>query len=364
MGATVIIAHGALVWTQIVEHILRPIIKPSPLVVKTARATSETVPKTLTYVGTTNAPKTVDVRARVEGWLTERPFIEGTDVREGDLLYVIDERPFQAQLDQAKAQLSQDEAALAYAREQVARYEKLVLKDFVTREAFDKFVTTAQQQEAAVEADRAKVEQASLNLSYCRMYAQIAGRIGRTKADVGNLVGQAGEDTVLTTIVPLDPIYVVFSPSDQEFLQIATEHAKGELSTTLSFQDGSDYPQRGTLEFINNAVNLQTSTVVMRAIFPNPDRVLLPGIYVNVHVLLAHAPDTVLVPTTALDETQGGYVLYVVDAKNRVDIRRVEAGDTVGTSRIITKGIHAGETVIVEGMHKVKPGMVVKPKNQ
>lgn len=383
MGATVVVANAALVWTQAVEHWIRPLWRPGPPTVRVAKAEQRTVPLTLSFVANTVAPRQVEVRARVEGWLSERLFVEGGDVAEGQLLYVIDERPFQAALDEAKAQLAKDEATQAYAKEQVDRYGKLVAKEYVTRELYDQYVTQAAQAEAAVAADRAAVEEAELNLSYCRMVALVSGRIGRTAVDVGNLVGQAGTNTILTTIVPLDPIYALFSPDDDQMLQIAAARAKGlpatraspsdsstarearqagEIPATLTFQDGSAYAPAGKLEFIDNALDRQTSTVAMRAVFPNPDKALLPGLFVNVHLILGQVPDTVLVPRTAIDETQQGFVVYVVGRGDRVEVRPVGIGAVVGDRQVITKALAVGEVVIIEGMHKVKPGMKVQPE--
>lgn len=361
MGGTVVVAHGALVFTEAGKHWIMPFWGLGALPVKVAPAVKKTVPVVLSYVGNTVAPRQVEIRARVEGWLSERFFKEGDDVNEGDLMYVIDERPFQAKLDESKAQLAKDEAAAAYAREQVTRYGKLVDKEYVTRELYDQYVTTSGQADAAVAADRAAVEQAQLNLSYCRMYALVSGRVGRTQVDVGNLVGQGGSDTLLTTIVPLDPIYVTFSPTDKELMQITEARARGEVPARLTFQDGTAYAQPGQLEFVDNAVNQQTSTVTMRAIFPNPDKTLLPGIFVNAHLTVASAPDTILVPQKAISEKQEGFVLYVVDSGNRVETRVVEIANVVDGMQVIKKGLAEGEMVIVEGLHKVKPGMKVKP---
>ncbi|HPQ82050.1 MAG TPA: efflux RND transporter periplasmic adaptor subunit, partial [bacterium] len=356
MGATVVVAHGALVLTQIGKRWIAPFMGLGAPVVKVSLAVKKTVPVTLSYIGNTVAPRQVEIRARVEGWLSERYFVEGDDVNEGDLMYVIDERPFKAKLDQARAQLAKDEAAASFAKEQVERYGKLVTKEYVTRELYDQYVTTMGQADAAVAADRASVEQAELNLGYCRMYALVSGRVGRTQVDVGNLVGQSGSNNILTTIVPLDPIYVYFSPNEKEFLQIAGARSSGEIPVTLTFQDGTPYQHDGSLEFIDNAVNQQTSTVAMRAIIPNPEKKLLPGIYVNAKLIVAQAPNTILVPQTAIAETQQGFVAYVVNAKDRVEVRPVELASISDGMQAVTKGISDGERVIVEGLQKVKDG--------
>ncbi len=321
----------------------------------------QTVPYYLNYVGNTVAIKTVDMRARVEGFLIQRSFVEGDDVKKGDLMFVIDPKPFQAALDEAKARLAKDEAALAFANGQVERYRSLVEKEYVTRENFDDFVTKAEEGRAAVEADRAAVEQAKLNLSYCRMYAPFDGRIGRTLVNVGNLVG-AGQDTKLATIVMLDPIYVYFSPSDEDVYKILKESKKGQQPVDLTFTDGTKYPYQGRVNFVDNEVNTTTSTLTMRAIIPNPDKTLLPGIYVNVRLHLKDMADALLVPEKALGEDQGGQYVMIVGTGDIVQRSYVKTGESFNGMRVITEGVSEGDMVVVDGLQIIRPGITVTAK--
>ena len=332
-----------------------------PPIVTVAEVVKETVPVYLDYVGTLQAVNTVDIVARVEGFLQERAFVDGADVKKGDLLFVIDPRPFEAQLENAQAQLAKDEAALAYARQQVERYKPLVDKEFIARNAFDQFSTQVKELQAAVEADRAAIKLAELNLSYCRMYAPFDGRIGRRYVDVGNLVG-AGQDTKLATLVQLDPIYVYFSPSSRYLPEILKQQEKGKLTVRLILPDESIHPYEGAVDFVNNTVESTTSTISMRAVVHNPDKNLLPGQYVQVRLLLTMKPDAFLVPEQAVSDTQGGAYVFVVNKDNKVESRDIVAGTTYNGMRIIEEGVKPGERVIIEGLQKVKPGITVQPK--
>jgi len=335
--------------------------KTEPPLVTVAPVELKTVPIHINYVGTITAVKTVDIRARVEGFLEKRLFKEGEDVKKGKLVYVIERELYKAELEMSLAQLAKDEAALTFALEQVKRYEPLVEQDFVTREKFDDYRTKAKEAAAAVEADRAQVERARLNLSYCTMYSPINGRIGRTLVNVGNLVG-AGEDTKLATIVQLDPIYVYFSPSDEDLRIILKYRQEKAQPVDVILSDGSAHPHQGKVDFIDNVVDPKANTVTMRAVVPNPEKTLLPGVYVQARLFLADFPDTPLIPEQAVAEDQGGTYVYVVGPDNKVQTRRVKTPYTYKGYRIVPKGLKAGEKVIIEGMQLVRPDMVVRTK--
>ncbi|MBW1869253.1 MAG: efflux RND transporter periplasmic adaptor subunit [Deltaproteobacteria bacterium] len=322
----------------------------------------KTVPVRINYVSTTESVMKEEIRARVEGFLEERRFKEGDDIKKGDLVYVIERAPFQAELEGSLAQLAKDKAALAFALEQVKRYAPLAEKDFVTQEAFDDYQTKAKEAAASVKADRAKIKQDRLNLGYCTMYSPIDGRIGRTLVNVGNLVGAGGQNTHLATIVQLDPIYVYFSPSVEEVYTILKFNKKGTPSVDLILSDGSVYPYPGKVDFIDNTANPETNTVNMRAVVPNPEKMLLPGIYVQARLFLCELPDTPLIPEQAVAEDQGGMYVLVVGKDNKVEHRKVNSRWTYEGQQIIEKGLKEGEKVITAGMQMVRPGMVVNPK--
>ncbi len=336
--------------------------KVEPLVT-IAEAKSETIPLYLDYVGSLQSIESVDINARVEGFLIERAFTDGADVNEGDLLFVIDPRPFEAAVVAAEAQLAEDLAALSFAREQVRRYKPLAEKDYITRDAYDDYVTQAKEAQALVEADRANLVQAELDLSYCTMYAPFDGRIGRRLVDVGNLVG-AGEATQLATLVKLDPIYVYFNVAEREIPEVIKQQNKEPLTFSIILPDESKHPQDGVIDFIDNQVDITTGTITLRGTIGNESKTILPGQYVKVQLLLKEQPNTIVVPSQAVGEQQGNTFVYVVGSDNKVEFRNVTAGTSYEGLRVITKGVKAGEKVVVDGLQKVKPGITVKTETQ
>ena len=228
--------------------------KPRPPEVTVEKVALQTVPVHLTYVATTDSVKTVDIRARVEGFLEERKFVEGADVKKGAVVFVIEKAPYQAELEGSLAQLARDKASLSFALDQVKRYKPLAEKDFVTQEALEDYETKARQAAAAVKADLAKIKQDRLNLGYCTMYSPLDGRIGRTLVNVGNLVG-AGQDTKLATIVQLDPLYVYFSPSEKDLRLILKYRQEKEIPVDVILSDGSTHAHPGKVDFIDNTAD-------------------------------------------------------------------------------------------------------------
>ena len=334
-----------------------------PMPVTVAPVESETVPIYLDYVGTTDSIQMVDINARVEGFLIKRAFEDGADVKEGQLLFVIDPRPFEADLAAAQAQLAESRASLSYALEQVRRYEPLVDKQYITQDTYDGYVTQAEENRAAVEAAQANVTQAMLNLSYCTMYSPFDGRIGRRYVDVGNLVGAAGEPTKLATIVQLDPLYVYFSVAERDVPKVIGTQEEKPLTVSVLLPDETKTPESGTVDFINNQVDVNTGTIELRAVVTNTKKSILPGQYVKVRLLLGEQPNTTIVPQQAVGEQQGQKYVYVVGDGNKVVFRNVMVGQDYGNKyTVISKGVKAGEKVIIEGLQKVRPGMTVSPK--
>lgn len=336
---------------------------PPPMPVTVAPVESETVPIYLDYVGTTDSIQTVDINARVEGFLIKRAFEDGADVKEGQLLFVIDPRPFEADLAAAQAQLSESRASLSYALEQVRRYEPLVGKQYITQDTYDGYVTQAEENRAAVEAAQANVTQARLNLGYCTMYSPFDGRIGRRYVDVGNLVGAAGEPTKLATIVQLDPLYVYFSVAERDVPKVIGAQEENPLTVSVLLPDETKTPESGTVDFINNQVDVNTGTIELRAVVTNTRKSILPGQYVKVRLLLGEQPNTTIVPQQAVGEQQGQKYVFVVGEGDKVEFRNVTVGQDYGSKyTVIASGVKAGEKVIIEGLQKVRPGMVVSPK--
>jgi len=335
---------------------------PPPMPVTVAPVESKTVPIYLDYVGTTDSIQTVDINARVEGFLIKRAFTDGADVKEGQLLFIIDPRPFEADLAQAQAQLAENKASLSYALEQVRRYEPLVGKQYITQDTYDGYITQAAESRAAVEAAEASVTQARLNLSYCTMYAPFDGRIGRRYVDVGNLVGTPGQATKLATMVQLDPLYVYFNVAERDVPKVISAQEEKPLTVSVLLPDESKTPESGNIDFINNQVDVDTGTIQLRAVVSNTAKMILPGQYVKVRLLLGEQPDTPLVPQQAIGEQQGQKYVYVVDDKNQVEFRNVTVGPDYGSSTVITEGVKGGERVITEGIQKVRPGITVSPQ--
>ncbi|MEM7225665.1 MAG: efflux RND transporter periplasmic adaptor subunit [Pseudomonadota bacterium] len=330
---------------------------PAPTVV-VAPVVQETVPLVRQYVGVTQAVKTVDVRSKVEGYLEEREFTEGADVKTGDVLFVIDQRPFKAAVEQSQADVNKNEANLAFAKKQVERYKPLVEKQDVSKQTFDGIVTQEKAAEAALAQSQAELKNAELNLGYTTIMAPIDGRIGETLVNIGNLISV--NDTLMATLVQLDPIYVIFSPSETQFLEIQKYKAKGQLEYSIVLADKSTYPQKGKLDFVDNQVDQPTGTLRLRAVFPNPNKALLPGQYAEVQVQLADQADTLVVPAPAVGENEGGNYVFVVTKDNKVEQRQVKLGEEYKTGRVVESGLKAGERVVVEGIQKVHDGQVVK----
>jgi len=332
---------------------------PPPPTVTVEKVTLETVPVHLKYVATTESIKTVDIRARVEGFLEERRFIEGADVNKGDIVYVIEKAPYEAELEMSLAQLAQDRAAFSFARDQVKRYKPLAEQDFVTQESLEDYETKAREAAAAVKADLAKIKQNRLNLGYCTMYSPLNGRIGRTLVNVGNLVG-AGQDTKLATIVQLDPLYVYFSPSEKDLRLIMKYRQEKNIPVDITLSDGTTHPHPGKVDFIDNTADPMANTINMRAVIPNPDMTLLPGIYVQARLFLCDVPDTPLISEKAISEDQTGMYVYVVGDGNKVEKRPVKVGFLYKHQKIIWKGLKAGDRVITDGLQMIRPGMTVQ----
>ena len=321
---------------------------------------SKTVPVYASYVGNTQAIKTMDVKARVEGFLLKRYFVEGADVKKDDLMFEIDSKPFKAALDSAEAQLAKDNAAMEFAKNQVNRYKPLVEKEYITKEDFDNYVTKLEEALAAVKSDEANVEQAQLNLSYCKMFAPFDGRIGRTLVNIGNLVG-AGQNTKLATIVQLNPIYAYFSPSDEDINRILEYKSKSPISAELEFSDGSKYKHNGEVDFVDNIVDSSTSTVTMRAAFPNPEKILLPGQYVKVYLYLSDLPNSLLIPEYAIAEDQAGQYVMTVNKDNIIEQKKIKTASSFKGMKVIINGLNKDDLVITNRLQMLKPGMRIVP---
>ena len=395
---------------------------PKPPAVTVVAVAQRSVPVHGQYVGQTEAVKTVEVRARVEGFIERQVAPDGADVKAGDLLFVIDARPFEAALRQAEANVARDTAALHQAesavtqreadvrqaqanverdvaqvenaRTQEGRYRTLLEKELIAKELYDQMRTNMTALEATVQADRAALENARaalaasraaienarasvradeaaadsarLQLGYTSIKSPLDGRMGRAEVRVGALVGK-GDATLLATVSTLDPMYVSFSVSEREALSVwgrrrAEMQAQPSSSgITMTLPDDTPYAHDGRLDFVDRAVDPRTGTLALRAAFPNPARRLQPGQYVRLRILLSERPDALVVPQAAIQESQGSASLFVVAPDQTVQVRPVRMGPRVGPLWVVEEGVKPGEHVVIKGLQQIRAGMRVEP---
>jgi len=318
--------------------------------------------------GRIEATRVAQVRARVPGIVQKRVFQEGSEVKAGDVLFRIDPAPFQATFSSAQAAVAKAEANLAQANLKVQRYKPLVETNAISKQEYDDALTAQKQATAELASARAAQETARLNLGYATVTAPISGRIGRAQVTEGALVGQ-GEATPLATVQQLDPVYVNLTQSSAELLQLRRALASGRLKSvgkdkakvTLVTEDGRAYPHEGKLLFSDVAVDESTGAVTLRAEFPNPDRMLLPGLYVRARLEQAVSENAITVPQQAVQRDASGASVLLVGADGKVALQQVKADSSQGDKWVISEGLKPGDKVIAEGFQKAKPGAMVKP---
>jgi membrane fusion protein, multidrug efflux system len=327
--------------------------------VRVGEVIQKDVPIPISEIGSVEPHSTVAIKAQIGGELIEVGFHEGQDVRRGDLLFRIDPRPYEAALKSAQAQLDRDQVQLKTAQQDVGRYADLVKKDYVTQEEYERIRTNAAALEAAVAADRAAVENATVQLEYCTIRSPIDGRTGKLLVNRGNLV-KANADTPLVVINQIDPIYVAFSVPQQELPEIKARRTTGKLEVRVTIPDGAAQPPPGTLSFIDNTVDNTTGTVLLKATMPNHDRLLWPGQFVTVSLQVSTKPNALLVPTEAIQTGQQGPYVYVVKPDLTVESRPVVQDGVYEHETIVAKGVQAGEKVVTDGQIRLVPGATVK----
>jgi RND family efflux transporter MFP subunit len=341
---------------------------PPPAVVVTP-VLQKTVPIYEEYVARTEARQTVEIRARVEGFLEKILFKEGRQVNAKQLLFVIDQRPYKAALQDARGSLAQAQAALEKAQKDVDRLRPLVAEDAAPQQDLDKAEAEAQYSRAAIEKAKAAVTKARLDLQFTEIHSPITGIIGREEVTVGNLVTK--DQTLLTTVSSWDPMRVVFSISESDYLLLAKRYLKGADADSkrsqdspfeLIMADNSTYPDKGQLSFVDRALDLTTGTLKIYANFPNPKGLLRPGLFARIRVALEERPDALLVPQRAVQEMQGIKTVLVVAPDDQVELRTVTLGDRYQDYFIVTAGLKPGDRVVVEGLQKAIPGQKVTPK--
>jgi membrane fusion protein (multidrug efflux system) len=340
---------------------------PPPPEVYVAPVVQKDVPVYLDLVGQTQGFQDVDIRARVEGFLQTVNFREGSFVKRGDLLYTIDRQPLEAALAQASAELAASRARLAKADNDVARYRPLVAKQAVSQRELDDAVASQDAMRSEVEAGKAAVDKATLDLGYTRITSPMNGLVGTTLVKPGSLVGR-GESTLLTTISSIDPIVFRVAITEADYLRIIKRDPtkagqEGKMSgIQLTLADGTTYSHPGTLGPVDRAVNSTTGTLGIQLNFPNPDNVLRPGQYGRAKLLLDTKSGALLIPQRAVQETQNLHSVAVVGADNKIAFRNVTVGPRVDTLWIIEEGLKPGEQVVAEGLQSLRDGMEVRTK--
>lgn len=317
--------------------------------------------------GRTVAYRIAEVRPQVSGIILKRNFVEGSDIEAGVSLYQIDPATYQATYDSAKGDLAKAQAAANIAELTVKRYQKLLGTQYISKQEYDQALADAQQATTAVVAAKAAVETARINLAYTKVTSPISGRIGKSSVTEGALV-QNGQASALATVQQLDPIYVDVTQSSNDFLRLKQELANGSLKqengkakVDLVTSDGIKFPQSGTLEFSDVTVDQSTGSITLRAIFPNPDHTLLPGMFVRARLQEGTKPTALLVPQQGVTRTpRGDATVLVVGADNKVETRQIVASQAIGDKWLVTDGLKAGDRVVVSGLQKVRPGAQVK----
>lgn len=366
--AVILIAVGAVVgYGQLTSGIGKKPERRSearPAVpVRVASVVQKDMPVQIEAVGTVDPYSTVSIRVQVAGTITKVHFTQGQDVNQGDPLFTIDPRPLEAVLKQAQANLAKDAALLANALQQDRRYSELVKKQLISQEQYDQVKTNADSLQASVEADRAAVENAKVQLSYCYIYAPVAARTGSLLVSEGNLV-RTNDQTPLVILNQVNPIYVNFFLPEGNLPEIKRRMSEGKLKVRALIPQGEDRPEEGTLSFVDNAVDAATGTIKFKGTFANAGRRLWPGQFVKVILTLAAQPNAIVIPAQAVQTGQDQQQVFVVKPDRTVDVRPIVVSRTLNGEAIIAKGLSAGETVVTDGQFLLGPGSRVQIKKE
>jgi RND family efflux transporter MFP subunit len=348
---------------------------PAPPVVPVSYPVRRSVTEVVEFTGRTDAVQSVGVRARVTGYLTKVAFKEGTEVKKDDVLFEIDPRPYQAQLDQAVSQVGVAEAQHQLAKATLARAKQLLEKNAISQQEVDQDQAAVDQAVAQIKAAEANVKVFRLNLEFTRVTSPIDGQISRYFYTPGNLIIQ--DQTLLTTVVSVDPMYAYFDMDERTVLRVRKAINEGRIKPRLNVADipvdmaldGEDgYPHRGSIDFVNNVVNPSTGTVAVRGVFPNPKpangrRLITPGMFVRVRLPIGEPRPALLVVDRALGSDQGLKYVYVIDGENKVQYRRVTPGPLQDDGlRVIEEGLKPDDQVVVGALQQLRPRMVVDPE--
>lgn len=323
------------------------------------------------YTGRLVSPETVEVRARVSGYIEKIHFKEGGDVKQGDLLMTIDRRPYQAIVDRARADLGAAKARADLARGEARRAEGLVATKAISTDAYETRITTAAQADQAVRSSEAALTSAELDLEFTEIRAPIAGRISNARVTAGNLVsgGTTANSALLTTIVSLNPLYCYFDADEASALRYRQMYREGrrasamfsEIPAEMALGNETGFPHKGTVDFVDNQLNPATGTIRARAVFPNPDRLMAPGFFARVRIPGTAHYSAVLVRDSAMGSDQGRPYVLTVDTDNAVRYRPVKTGPLMEGLRVVKEGLNTNDQIIVLGLLNARPGSVVRP---
>ena len=326
--------------------------------VTTAAVISKTVPVRLYAIGNVEPYTTVAVKARVDGQLVAVRFKEGDEVRQGSVLFEIDPRPFAASLKQAQANLLKDKALFDRASQQEKRYKDLLGKNFISPDAYEQVRTNAETAAATVSADEAAIENSKLSLEYCTIRSPVTGYAGRIQIQQGNLV-KANDTNSMVTINQVVPIYTSFSVPEQNIADVRRYQADGELKVAVSFANSVHPPVAGKLSFIDNAADATTGTIKLKAEFPNTDKALWPGQFVNVVLTLHEQKDAIVAPSAAVQSGPTGQYVFVVKPDSTVELRNIKIARAEGDDTVVASGLQAGDQVVIVGQLRLAPGTKV-----
>jgi multidrug efflux system membrane fusion protein len=365
IGAAVVLALAAIVviWrlnvgTEVPVAAAQTATPGVPVTAGTVAA--QDVPVFLNGIGTVQAYNMVAIKSRVDGQIVKVDFKEGQDIKTGDPLFQIDPRPFQAALEQAQAAKQKDEAQLAGAQLDLDRYEKLIGSGWQTRQSYDQQKATVGQLQASIKGDEAQINTAKLNLSYADIRSPIDGRLGARLVDKGNLV-HANDNTPLVMITEIKPIFVSFTLPQDNFDDIRENHTKAPLAVYAYSGDGKKQLAEGKLTLIDNAIDQATGTIRLKARFDNENERLWPGEFVSLRVVLSTRQNVATVPSQTVQDGPDGHYAYVIKPDNTVERRAVEVASIQDGIAVVTKGLAAGERVVVDGQYRLTNGARVNP---
>ncbi|MGH8523295.1 MAG: efflux RND transporter periplasmic adaptor subunit [Gammaproteobacteria bacterium] len=347
-----------------------PQAAPPPPVVSVVQPIAREVIEWDEYIGRLESPETVEIRARVSGYLDKVHFKEGKEVKKGDLLFTIDPRPYQAEFDHADAEYQRALSQAELAKNDSERAKRLIATKAISEEDFDTKAKTYAAALAAVKSARAAMYSAKLNLEFTEIRAPIDGRIGSALVTKGNLVSSGAGASLLTTLVSLDPLYC-YSDADEravlKYIRLSRERKREsardkEIPAEMELSDETGFPHKGYIDFVDNRVDPNTGTIRARGVFSNQDHKLSPGFFARIRIPGSGKYPALLIPDRALGSDQAQKFVYVVNGEKKVEFRPVKTGPMIDGLRVVSAGLKTGEQVIVEGLMRVRPGVVVDPK--